>query len=182
MKKTIDVNIGSVAFTMDDDAYRTINSYYDDIRSRLYESEIREVMDDVEARTADVFRDNLSYPAQVVSIDIVQMAMSTIGSADSFGDKRYDVPPGGKPASSQPKRLYRSRTGRMLGGVCGGIAEYFNIDLVWMRIAAVIGAFFSLGIAIPVYVILWMIIPQKPLQSSYFGYSKKERIRANECR
>ncbi len=39
MKKTLNVNIGNMAFTIDEDAYYTLSGYYDDIRSRLYESD-----------------------------------------------------------------------------------------------------------------------------------------------
>lgn len=60
------------------------------------------------------------------------------------------------------KRLYRSRKDRVIAGVCGGLGEYFNIDPVIFRVLAVIllipGGFPGL---IP-YVVLWIIVPQKP--------------------
>ncbi len=63
--------------------------------------------------------------------------------------------------SNAPKRLYRSNTNRILGGVCGGIAEYFNIDPVIVRLIwIVITVFYGLGILI--YLIAWVIIPQSP--------------------
>lgn len=58
------------------------------------------------------------------------------------------------------KRLYRSTTDRMIAGVCGGIAEYFNIDPVIVRIIAVI---LLLPGGLPgflPYVILWIIVPE----------------------
>lgn len=60
------------------------------------------------------------------------------------------------------KRLYRSRTERKIAGVCGGIAEYFDIDPVIVRISAVI-LLFSGGLPgfLP-YIILWVIVPFKP--------------------
>jgi phage shock protein C len=61
----------------------------------------------------------------------------------------------------QVKRLYRSRKNKVLGGVCGGLGEYFNIDPVIIRILWVA---FSLlyGAGIVVYIIAWIIIPKNP--------------------
>jgi phage shock protein C len=59
------------------------------------------------------------------------------------------------------KRLYRSRQNRMIGGVCGGIAEYFNIDPVIVRVVAV-AFFFMGGSALLAYVIGLIIIPNEP--------------------
>lgn len=63
------------------------------------------------------------------------------------------------------KRLYRSRKARMLGGVCGGIAEYFEIDPVIVRLVAV-ALFFVGGSAILAYIIALIIIPYEPLQAA----------------
>jgi phage shock protein C len=60
------------------------------------------------------------------------------------------------------KRLYRSRKNRMLGGVCGGIAEYFEIDPVIVRLIAV-ALFFVGGSAVLAYIIALIVIPYEPL-------------------
>lgn len=59
------------------------------------------------------------------------------------------------------KKLYRSMNQKMIAGVCGGIAEYFNIDVTFVRIAfALLGfAYFS---SLAVYIVLAIIIPQEP--------------------
>jgi len=60
------------------------------------------------------------------------------------------------------KRLYRSRSNRMIAGVCGGLAEYFNIDPVIVRIIAVL---LLLPGGLPgflPYIIMWVIVPQAP--------------------
>jgi phage shock protein C len=59
------------------------------------------------------------------------------------------------------KKLYRSRRNRMIGGVCGGIADYFNIDPVIVRIIAV-AFFFMGGSALLAYVIGLIVIPNEP--------------------
>jgi phage shock protein C len=56
------------------------------------------------------------------------------------------------------KRLYRSRTERMIWGICGGLANYFGVDPTWIRILAVISIFFS-GAGIIAYIIMAIIVP-----------------------
>ena len=63
----------------------------------------------------------------------------------------------------QPKRLYRSKKDKIIGGVCGGIAEYFGIDPVIVRVIAGVLAFMG-GSGILAYIIAWIIIPQNPSQ------------------
>jgi phage shock protein C len=59
------------------------------------------------------------------------------------------------------KRLYRSHKEKMIGGVCGGLAEYFDIDPVLVRILFVV-AVFAGGSGVLAYIICWIIIPQQP--------------------
>ncbi len=62
----------------------------------------------------------------------------------------------------QIKRLYRSRSNRMIAGVCGGIAEYFNIDTSLVRIIYVIISVFSAAFpGILIYIAAWLIIPEE---------------------
>ena len=59
------------------------------------------------------------------------------------------------------KKLYRSRTNSMIGGVCGGLGEYLNVDPTIMRLVAVLLVFAN-GIGLLAYVIAWIIIPRNP--------------------
>jgi phage shock protein PspC (stress-responsive transcriptional regulator) len=63
------------------------------------------------------------------------------------------------------KRLYRSTTDRMVAGVCGGIAEYFNIDSVIVRIIAVILLLPGGLPGLLPYVILWVVVPEDTARS-----------------
>jgi phage shock protein C len=62
---------------------------------------------------------------------------------------------------NQPKRLYRSNKDRMLAGICGGIAEYFNIDPTIVRLLAVVGIFITASAFFWAYLIMWIIIPEQ---------------------
>ena len=58
------------------------------------------------------------------------------------------------------KRLYRSETDKIIGGVCGGIAEYINIDPIIVRILFIVAST-SGGFGLTVYIILWIVIPSE---------------------
>ena len=59
------------------------------------------------------------------------------------------------------KRLTLSKEDKMIAGVCGGIGEYFKIDSTIIRILFLLSSFIFLGSAIPIYIIFWIIIPDK---------------------
>lgn len=58
------------------------------------------------------------------------------------------------------KRLYRSRTDRMIGGVCGGLGEYLEIDPTIIRVLWVVVALMGAGVL--AYLVMWIIVPEAP--------------------
>ncbi len=68
-------------------------------------------------------------------------------------------------------RLYRSRKERVLGGVCGGLAEYFDIDPIIVRILFVIlGP--ATGIGLLVYIVMWITVPEEDMQHYYARFAQ----------
>jgi phage shock protein C len=68
---------------------------------------------------------------------------------------------------TQPeKRLYRSRTNRVVAGVCGGLAEYFGVDTTVVRLAFALGIILGLGSLLVVYIVMVFVVPEEPLSSS----------------
>ena len=64
----------------------------------------------------------------------------------------------------EPKRLYRNSQNKLLAGVCSGLGDYFNIDPVIIRLLWVVLTIFG-GAGLLIYIIAWIIIPEKPIQS-----------------
>ena len=83
MKETVNVNIASQAFTLDDDAYAVLRRYLDDIRRRLPQED-NNTMEDVEARIADIFRERLSSPMMVVSLASVRAIAGICGGLADY--------------------------------------------------------------------------------------------------
>ncbi len=154
MKKTLNVNIGSVPFVIDEDAYYMLRNYLEDVRSRFDVGEQAEVMNDVEMRVADIFSESIASPRQVINTDHVRRAISIIGSAEEFGEKRWQQ------KSGSARRLMRSQSDRVIGGVCGGLGYYFGIDSLLVRIIMVL-LFFSGSLGFWLYMVLWIVLPNE---------------------
>ncbi len=75
------------------------------------------------------------------------------GSYHEAGQKPYYFP---------PKKLYKSTRDKWLGGVCGGIAEYFNKDPVLVRLLWVVVTIFSAGVGIIAYLLFWLFLDKTP--------------------
>ncbi len=58
-------------------------------------------------------------------------------------------------------RLHRSRTNRVIGGVCGGLGEYFDVDPTFVRLLFVLLAFWH-GLGLLAYIVLWIVTPERP--------------------
>jgi phage shock protein C len=76
--------------------------------------------------------------------------------------------------SSNVKKLYRSRKDRMIGGVCGGLAEYLSMDPTVIRILYILFALTG-GSGILVYVILLLVIPEEPWDEALADQTKAEK-------
>jgi phage shock protein C len=76
------------------------------------------------------------------------------------------------------ERLYRSRRVRVFGGVAGGIAQYFDIDPIIVRILFI--AFTILhGFGLLIYIVLWIVVPEEPFELAY-GFKPGEQANPGE--
>ena len=165
MKETINVNIGSQAFTLDKDAYERLANYFADVRSRLADSDT-ETMDDIEARFAEIFNESRPSSLMVVTLRIVEQAIARMGRPDDFGPARQNATCNNannanvNDGDASLRRIRRSRTNRSIAGICGGLGAYFGIDPTLLRLITLLLILFG-GLSIWIYVILWIIIPEE---------------------
>ncbi|MBQ8050288.1 MAG: PspC domain-containing protein [Bacteroidaceae bacterium] len=61
------------------------------------------------------------------------------------------------------KRFYLSQTDKKIGGVCGGLAEYFEVDPLIVRVLFLV-AILEVGVGLFAYIILWLLAPKNPNQ------------------
>ena len=157
MNRKLSVKIGSTAFSIEEDAYRALEIYLDDIRSRLDdEVSASETMGDLEMRIADLLSNWLGNPEGVVEIYHVRRVQETIGRPEEFGELRQ--PQSGSSKEEGVKRLMRSHGDKVIGGVCGGIAKFTNIDPTLLRIVTLLLVLFG-GLSLWIYILLWILLP-----------------------
>lgn len=163
MKKTININLGSVPFIIDEDAYDELRRYLGEIDIRLDRADDKEVLEDIESRIADIFKESITEPAsQVVNYTLIRRAIAIIGPASEFGEpKRTMSSENAGEYNSKPRKLYRSRSEKVLSGVCGGIAKYLDMDVTLVRIITFLLVFLG-GLSFWIYIILWIALPLEP--------------------
>ncbi len=164
MKKTIKTSLQGSVFFMDDDAFNELSRYLEEIGNRLASQEERdEIIQDIETRIAEIFSDRLGGKREVVTRGDVTAVISLLGRPEDIIDAGSEEPssaPGTPPAGTGPhKRLFRDPDNAVLGGVCGGLGAYFNIDPVWFRVAFIVLTFLY-GSSILIYLLMWLIIPE----------------------
>ena len=85
-----------------------------------------------------------------------------IGAVLLFNKSRKEKIEGVEEGSE--KKLYRSRYQKMIAGICGGLAEYFDLDVSIIRILWVIGTLLSAGVGILVYIVMLIVFPEQPIE------------------
>jgi phage shock protein PspC (stress-responsive transcriptional regulator) len=157
MKRTTTVNIGGQVFNMDEDAHEMLDYYLASIAGQFQdEKERKDIMDDVEARIAEIFRNKITPFRQVITAGDVNDMMLIMGKPSDFGTEDEELP--GYSRKRGYRRMYRDPDARILGGVCGGMGAYWHIDPIILRILFLI-SFFGFGIGLIVYILLWIVIP-----------------------
>ncbi len=66
-------------------------------------------------------------------------------------------------AAPVPTRMVRPRQGRMVAGVCQGLARNYGWDVVWVRVITVLLTIFSSGAGLIAYIVFWIVMPEEPL-------------------
>lgn len=165
MNKTVTVNIGGIVFYIDENAYDRFKKYLEAIRSHFTTAEGRdEIMQDIESRIAEMFQERVKDSKQVITLEDVEEVTIQMGRPEQFGDESArEEQTREEQAQVQDgpvkRRLYRNPDDKMLGGVCSGIASYFDIDAVWVRLAFAF-VFFVFGSGFLLYILLWIIVPE----------------------
>ncbi|MEO8086117.1 MAG: PspC domain-containing protein [Bacteroidota bacterium] len=165
MNKTVTVNLGGTVFHIDDNAYESLIKYLNAIKSHFSADQGRdEIMQDIESRIGEMFRERMKEGREVITLNDVNEVTSVMGRPEEFAgeeDKSSSASASqvNEPVVKLKKRFFRDPDEKFVGGVCSGIAAYFNIDPVWVRlIFACALIFYTTGFWI--YILLWIIIPE----------------------
>lgn len=167
MKKTVSVNIKGINFVIEEDAYELLQDYLDRLKKSLKNEEgSQEIIEDVELRIAELFSSKLNDAKTVIELEDIKEVLSALGNPEDFVEdveeettSSYTNYEQHTSNESVDKRLYRDVDNAVIAGVCSGIASFFKIDVVFIRALFVIIFLFA-GFGIPVYIIMWIIVPK----------------------
>lgn len=166
MNKTVTINISGIIFHIEEDAFDKLSKYLNKIKGYFAGNESgNEIIADIEARIAELLQAKISPYKQVILMADVEEVMNALGKPEDFGvEEEADAGSRQQQQSNTfsgpiKKRLYRDPDEKAIGGVCSGIAHYFDVDVVWIRLATFLLIFFG-GVSLWVYIILWIVIPE----------------------
>ena len=176
-------SLAGISFTLEKDAHTALADYIASLQNAYRnDPDGEEIIADIEARIAELILSAVPADA-IVTKPLILNIIKQLGSAEEIESEQPEQEPrhaettdtSGNPRI--PRRLYRDLQHRKLGGVCAGVANYFDIDPTWIRLAMFIPLFLSLfssieffgwlsallgnmfGVVILGYIIMWFAIP-----------------------
>ena len=158
MKKTLTINIGYSIFNIDEDAYEILNKYLDSIKDYFQKIDNDpDIIKDFELRIAENFSSKVSSSKQCIDLSDVKEVIEIMGSLDDFKEIYNDTETENVKEEKKSNKLFRDSSNRIIAGVCSGIAEYFKIDPIIVRVLF----FIAVPLNLIVYIIFWIGIPSK---------------------
>ena len=184
MNKVKKCSIAGISFTLETDAYETLNAYIDSLRNAYKGNpDGEEIIADIEARIAELILSTISADS-IVGKPLIDNIIRQLGSAEEIDDEQSEHSTLNTDTRDQngnpriPRRLYRDLSNGKLGGVCAGLSNYFDIDAVWLRLVMLLPLLFSpvfrftfernhivsfstnlFWFVIIGYIIMWIVIP-----------------------
>lgn len=171
MNKTVSITMSGALFVLEEEAYELLKEYLDSIRAHFsaYEDQ-EEIINDIEARVAEHFQERITKAKKSISKQDVKDLIRTMGTVEDF--EEIEGEPKKKTSSAQSetkeektgrpwhgKKLYRDPENSIIGGVAAGLAMYFGIEPVIMRVLF-FASIFAGGYGIVLYIILWVVMPE----------------------
>lgn len=165
MNKTVNINLAGIFFHVDEDAYKVLRNYLDTIKMSFKNTEgSLEIIADIEARIAELFSELLQSKAEVISLKEVEEVIAIMGQPEDYLDEEAlnEEQPSFDSQSNTNinKKLYRDISDRYISGVCSGIGHYIGLDSLWVRLIFILLLFVSAGTIVPIYIILWVLVPE----------------------
>jgi len=159
MKKVMEVSIGGMSFTIEEDAYYKLKDYLSRFEATIAnKKEAREVMEDVEARVAEIFMKERKFQAQVIDTKFVDVVINHLGDIDMEQSNMNTGTQSGNYNTNyyrDSKRFYRDPDDKKIAGVCSGLSAYFGVDVTLIRIIFLV-ALLGYGSTLFLYIILWV--------------------------
>ena len=162
MNKTLNINLGGFMFHIDENAYVRLERYLNTLKQQFVNTDGgTEIINDIETRIAELFKERTGPGKEVINATDVDQVIAIMGQPEDYleMDDEADNSSKREPKfSSTKKRIFRDTDNRIVGGVSSGLAAYFNIDPLWIRVLFIIALFSGFGFLL--YIIMWAVIPK----------------------
>ena len=164
MKKTLNINIGSRVFNIDEDAYDLLSRYLESIKKYFQKINIDDdVFQDIENRISEKFNSILKN-RESLNIDDINNIIKEMGTLDDFKEAYNDFDTNDfnnqnneSKTTGKRKRIYRNTSDKVIAGVASGLANYFSVDPIIFRLIFIVSLFTGFGLI--AYLIFWIGIP-----------------------
>src|ERR1700739_1982374 len=159
MNKTIIININGIVFHIEEDAYEVLKNYMTDVKRHFMNSaDSLEITTDIENRIAEMFNELLARESKQVLVEQdVNTIIGQMGTVADFERSEQDTEATFSDtyySGAATRRLFRDPDDHLVAGVCAGIANYFDVNVVWIRLAFAL-LVFAAGTSALLYIILW---------------------------
>jgi phage shock protein PspC (stress-responsive transcriptional regulator) len=164
MNKTININLGGFFFHIDEEAYQKLRRYLESISKSLSDDPQgkNEIIADIEARISELLSEKITDARQVVNENDIDDIIKIMGQPEDYTEAEESYTESAHSYnrnSASGKKLFRDGDDKFLGGVASGIAHYFDIDTIWIRLG-LLALFFGAGFGFLIYIILWILLPE----------------------
>ena len=164
MKKTLNINIGSRVFNIDEDAYDLLSRYLESIKKYFQKINIEDdIFQDIENRISEKFNSILKN-RESLNIDDINNIIKEMGTLDDFKEAYNDFDTNDfnnqnneSKTTGKRKRIYRNTSDKVIAGVASGLANYFSVDPIIFRLIFIVSLFTGFGLI--AYLIFWIGIP-----------------------
>lgn len=164
MKQTTSVNIGGIVLHIDDDAFQLLSDYIKRLEKHFQKyPEKNDILGDIEQRIGELLTEEITSKEQAISIEHVEKIIGIMGNPQDFEeekDETADTAPSPPDEDKKHRMLYRNPDNKTIAGVCSGLGIYFKADPTLIRILFLILTLVGVGFPIPLYIILWILIPE----------------------
>ena len=158
MNEVTQIHLGRTAFTISVDAHRELRNYLDAIKRRVHDDD---VINEIEMRMAELLAERGVQGDKVILPADVAFLKEQLGNPKDFADSDTGDtgPETVADKQTEAKRLFRDTDNAMVAGVAAGLANYFGIDPIIVRLVFII-ATLGAGWGILAYIVLWLLVPE----------------------
>lgn len=180
MKQVININFHGLIIPIETTAYDKLKGYTESLHKHFANEEGKEeIINDIESRIGELFQERIKQGAVCITDSDVEAVIKSIGRPEEFDGEPSASTESASSTHSSPKskRLFRDENNKVLAGVCSGLANYFGIDVVLVRIIFVVSVI-SFGFGLLPYLILWIATPSSA--SKEIGGTRKRLYRDDD--